>query len=168
MRHGLRELPGHAGWRCHRMLPRRSGEAHTLAERTAPDRNMAGRAPSQRQLRVGELIRHELAGIFARGETGDPALDGMGVTVLEVAVSPDLRIATAYVRPFAKGTGDTLLKALDRSRKYLRGLVSPRLQLRFVPELRFRLDTALDYAAHVDDLLKNPAVRRDLEKDSED
>jgi ribosome-binding factor A len=128
---------------------------------------MAGKAPSQRQLRVGELIRHELAGIFARGETGDPALDGMGVTVLEVAVSPDLRIATAYVRPFAKGTGDTLLKALDRSRKYLRGLVSPRLQLRFVPELRFRLDTALDYAAHVDDLLKNPTVRRDLEKDPE-
>ncbi len=84
-----------------------------------------------------------------------------------MAVSPDLRIATAYVRPFAKGTGDTLLKALDRSRKYLRGLVSPRLQLRFVPELRFRLDTALDYAAHVDDLLKNPTVRRDLEKDPE-
>src|SRR5687767_15531481 len=128
MRHGLRELPGHAGWRCHRMLPRRSGEAHTLAERTAPDRNMAGRAPSQRQLRVGELIRHELAAVFARGETGDPTLDRMGVTVLEVAVSPDLRIATAYVRPFLKGGGRELLATIDRNRKYIRGLISPRLK----------------------------------------
>lgn len=127
---------------------------------------MSANAPSQRQLRVGELIRHELAGVFARGETGDPALERMGVTVLEVAVSPDLRTATAYVRPFAKGSGTELLTAIERNRKYIRGLISPRLQMKFMPELRFRLDTTFDYAAHVDDLLQDPLVRRDLEKDT--
>jgi ribosome-binding factor A len=126
---------------------------------------MSSRAPSQRQLRVGELIRHELAGVFTRGETGDPALERIGVTVVEVAVSPDLRIATAYVRPFAHGTGEELLKAIERNRKYIRGLISPRLRMKFMPELRFRLDTTIDYAAHVDELLQDPSVRRDLEKE---
>jgi ribosome-binding factor A len=126
---------------------------------------MSSHAPSQRQLRVGELIRHELAALFARGETGDPALDRIGVTVLEVAVSPDLRIATAYVRPFLQGAGQELLAAMERNKKYIRGLISPRLNVKFMPELRFKLDTTLDYAAHVDELLQNPAVRRDLEKD---
>jgi ribosome-binding factor A len=125
---------------------------------------MSSSAPSQRQLRVGELIRHELAGLFSRGETGDPAIERMGVTVLEVAVSPDLRIATAYVRPFATASGEELLAALDRNRRYIRGLISPRLRMKFMPELRFRLDTALDYAAHIDELLKDPQVRRDLGK----
>jgi ribosome-binding factor A len=126
---------------------------------------MSSHAPSQRQLRVGELIRHELAALFARGETGDPALDRIGVTILEVAVSPDLRIATAYVRPFLQGAGQELLAAMERNKKYIRGLISPRLNMKFMPELRFKLDTTLDYAAHVDELLQNPAVRRDLEKD---
>jgi ribosome-binding factor A len=126
---------------------------------------MSSRAPSQRQLRVGELIRHELAGVFTRGETGDPALERIGVTVVEVAVSPDLRIATAYMRPFAHGTGEELLKAIERNRKYIRGLISPRLRMKFMPELRFRLDTTIDYAAHVDELLQDPSVRRDLEKE---
>ncbi|HYN00264.1 MAG TPA: 30S ribosome-binding factor RbfA [Aestuariivirgaceae bacterium] len=128
---------------------------------------MSSNAPSQRQLRVGELIRHELAGVFTRGETGDPALERIGVTVVEVAVSPDLRIATAYVRPFVQATGEELLTAIERNRKYIRGLISPRLRMKFMPELRFRLDTTLDYAAHVEELLKDPSVRRDLEKDQE-
>jgi ribosome-binding factor A len=128
---------------------------------------MPSHAPSQRQLRVGETIRHELAQIFARGETGDPALDRIGVTVLEVSVSPDLRIATAYVRPFAAGAGNELIAAIERNRRYIRGLISPRLRMKFMPELRFRLDTTLDYAAHVDELLQDPSVRRDLGKDQE-
>ena len=126
---------------------------------------MSSHAPSQRQLRVGELIRHELAAVFARGETGDPALDRIGVTVLEVAVSPDLRIATAYVRPFLQGAGPELLSAMERNKRYIRGLISPRLKMKFMPELRFRLDTTIDYAAHVDELLQDPLVRRDLEKE---
>jgi ribosome-binding factor A len=125
---------------------------------------MSSNTPTQRQLRVGELIRHELAGIFARGETGDPSLERMGVTVLEVEVSPDLRTATAYVRPFGRGTGAQLLSAIERNRRYIRGLISPRLRMKFMPELRFRLDTAMDYATHIDELLQAPAVKRDLEK----
>jgi len=128
---------------------------------------MSSSAPSQRQLRVGQLIRHELAGVFSRGETGDPTLERLGVTILEVAVSPDLRIATAYVRPFASGLGEELLAVLDRNRKYIRGLITPRLRMKFMPELRFRLDSALDYAAHIDELLRDPAVKRDLAKDGE-
>ena len=122
---------------------------------------MSGSAPSQRQLRVGELIRHALADVFSRGETGDPVVERLGVTVLEVAVSPDMRIATVYVRPFMQAGGDELVAALDRHRRYLRGLVTPMLKMKFMPELRFRLDTSLDYAAHVDELLSRPDVRRD-------
>jgi ribosome-binding factor A len=122
---------------------------------------MSGSAPSQRQLRVGELIRHALAEVFSRGETGDPVVERLGVTVLQVAVSPDMRIATVYVRPFMQAGGDDLIAALERHRRYLRGRVTPMLKMKFMPELRFRLDTSLDYAAHVDELLSRPDVRRD-------
>ena len=122
---------------------------------------MSGSAPSQRQLRVGELIRHALAEVFSRGETGDPVVERLGVTVLQVAVSPDMRIATVYVRPFMQASGDDLIAALERHRRYLRGRVTPMLKMKFMPELRFRLDTSLDYAAHVDELLSRPDVRRD-------
>jgi ribosome-binding factor A len=122
---------------------------------------MSGSAPSQRQLRVGELIRHALAEVFSRGETGDPVVERLGVTVLQVAVSPDMRIATVYVRPFMQAGGDDLIATLERHRRYLRGRVTPMLKMKFMPELRFRLDTSLDYAAHVDELLSRPDVRRD-------
>jgi ribosome-binding factor A len=122
---------------------------------------MPGAAPSQRQLRVGELIRHALAQVFSRGETGDPSIERLGVTVLEVSISPDMRIATVYVRPFVQGGGDELVAALERNRRYVRGLVTPMLKMKFMPELRFRLDTSLDYASHVDEILARPDVRRD-------
>lgn len=124
---------------------------------------MSGSAPSQRQLRAGELVRHALAEVFVRSETGDPVIERIGVTVVEVAMSPDLRIATAYVRPFLTGERNELAAALERSRRHIRGLISPRLTMKFMPELRFRLDTALDYAARVDEMLSDPAVRRDLD-----
>lgn len=126
------------------------------------------RQPSQRQLRAGELIRHALADIFLRGETGDPELERIGVSVLEVSMSPDLKIATAYVRPFAHGSGDELLRLLERQRRYVRGLVAPRVEMKFMPEIRFRLDTAMDYSAKIDDLLRSPPVARDLAKDPGD
>jgi ribosome-binding factor A len=119
-------------------------------------------APSQRQLRVGELVRHELAAIFSRGDILDPVVEAAGVTVTEVEMSPDLRLATVYVRPFSGGHGEPLVKALERHRKFIRGRVSPRLGLKFVPDLRFRLDTTLDYAEHIDRLLRDPQVARDL------
>jgi ribosome-binding factor A len=121
--------------------------------------------PSQRQLRAGELIRHALADIFLRGETGDPELEKVAVSVLEVRMSPDLRLATAYVRPLLGGRDAALLKALERNRKYIRGLVAPKVEMKFMPEIRFRVDTALDYAGKIDELLKSPAVARDLKRE---
>lgn len=123
-----------------------------------------GSAPSQRQLRAGELIRHALAGIFLRGETGDPDLERLKPSVHEVQISPDLKIATAYVRSLITGKDQQMLEALNRNRKYIRGLIAPKLDMKFMPEVRFRIDTALDYASKIDELLHSPEVARDLEK----
>ncbi len=121
--------------------------------------------PSQRQLRAGELIRHALAGILLRGETGDPDLERLGVTVHEVQISPDLKIATAYVRTLVDGAEGKALDALNRNRKYIRGLVAPKLDMKFMPEIRFRIDTALDYASKIDEILRRPDVARDLKSE---
>ena len=123
--------------------------------------------PSQRQLRAGELIRHALAEILLRGETGDPEIEKLGATVTEVAMSPDLRIATVYVRSFIDGQGETLVAALERNRRYIRGLLAPKLDMKFMPEVRFRIDTASDYADTIDRLLKDPVVARDLGPEKE-
>lgn len=123
-----------------------------------------GSAPSQRQLRAGELIRHALADIFLRGESGDPDLERLNPTVVEVQISPDLKIATAYVRTLRPNKEKALLEALNRNRRYIRGLVAPKLEMRFTPEIRYRVDTALDYATHIDEILRSPEVARDLEK----
>jgi ribosome-binding factor A len=127
------------------------------------------KTPSQRQLRAGELIRHALADIFLRGEVGDPVLETIGVNVLEVVMSPDLRLATAYVRPILAHREDELVKLLDRHRRHIRGLVTPRVDMKFMPDIRFRIDTALDYAEKIDRILRDPAVARDLgeKKESE-
>jgi ribosome-binding factor A len=124
---------------------------------------MASSAPSQRQLRVGEIIRHALAEVFSRNDTNDPDLDRLGVTVVEVQTSPDLRIATAYVRPFMEKDNDTLMQALERTRRHIRMLITPRVKLKYMPDIRFRIDTGLDYASHIDEILNSPAVRRDIE-----
>jgi ribosome-binding factor A len=119
-------------------------------------------APSQRMLRAGELIRHALAEIFMRGDTGDPELERLKPSVHEVQMSPDLKIATAYVRPLVNGNEQKLLHACTRNQKYIKGLLAPKLDMKFMPQLRFRVDTALDYAAKIDDLLRSPKVVRDL------
>ena len=123
-----------------------------------------GSAPSQRQLRAGELIRHALADIFLRGESGDPDLERLNPTIVEVQISPDLKIATAFVRTLQPGKEKALLEALNRNRRYIRGLVAPKLEMKFTPEIRYRVDTALDYANHIDELLRSPEVARDLDK----
>ncbi len=124
------------------------------------------RGPSQRQLRVGELVRHELSALFMRGDVMDPVIEKQGVTVLEVTTSPDLKIATAYVRPFQPG-GDpkALIEALNRNRKFIRGELAPRLELKFMPEFRFKIDTASDYASRIESLMADPRVARDLDAD---
>jgi ribosome-binding factor A len=124
-----------------------------------------GSAPSQRQLRAGELIRHALADIFLRGESGDPDLERLNPTVVEVQISPDLKIATAFVRTLLPNKEKALLEALNRNRRYIRGLVAPKLEMKFTPEIRYRVDTALDYAGKIDELLRSPEVARDLKKE---
>lgn len=121
-------------------------------------------APSQRQLRAGELIRHALSDILFRGETGDPELEKLGISVHEVQVSPDLKIATAFVRTLIDGADQKALEALNRNKKYIRGLVAHKVDMKFMPDIRYKIDTALDYANKIDDLLHSPEVARDLEK----
>lgn len=122
-------------------------------------------APSQRMLRAGELIRHGLADIFMRGETGDPELERLKFSVVEVQMSPDLKIATAFVRPLVAGQEKKVLHACTRNQSYMRGLLAPKLDMKFMPQLRFRIDTALDYASKIDDILHSPHVAQDLKKD---
>ena len=97
-----------------------------------------------------------------RGDTGDPELEKLAVSVVEVQMSPDLRIATAYVRGLIIGQDQLVLAALDRNKKYVRGLVAPRIDMKYMPEIRFRIDTSLQYAQKIDDLLANPKVASDL------
>ncbi|MBM3520372.1 MAG: 30S ribosome-binding factor RbfA [Alphaproteobacteria bacterium] len=123
-----------------------------------------GNAPSQRQLRAGELIRHALADILLRGETGDPELEALQVSVHEVQISPDLKIATAFISTLIKGEEQRALEALNRNKKYIRGLVAPKVDMKFMPDIRYRVDTALDYASRIDELLHRPDVARDLDK----
>ena len=122
------------------------------------------RAPSQRQLRVAEEIRHVLAGVFLRGEIRDPALSGESITVTEVRISPDLKHATAFVTRLGRSDIAELLPALRRTAPFLRGQLAHALKLRYAPDLAFQADTSIDYAAHVDELLHSPEVVRDLEK----
>jgi ribosome-binding factor A len=119
-------------------------------------------APSQRQLRAGELIRHALSTLIMRGETGDPALEKLQVSVVEVQMSPDLKIATAYVRGLLKEQDAAVLAALERNKRYIRGLLAPMVEMKYMPELRFRIDTSLDYARKIDELLADPKVASDL------
>jgi ribosome-binding factor A len=125
-------------------------------------RKQAGRGPSQRQLRVGEEVRHALVRILARGDLRDPELVGVQVTVTRVDVSPDLRNASAYVTPFGGGQADTLAAALNRAAGYFRGQLAHDLKLRYAPGIRFEIDRSFDHAGRIDRLLHDPRVARDL------
>ena len=120
-------------------------------------------SPSQRQLRVGEVIRRALSEILARGDVHDPDLARVSVTVAEVRVSPDLRQATAFVMPLGGVNTAEVVRALGRNRVELRRLVTDRIDLRFSPELAFRPDTRFDQMDRTRDILRSPDVRRDLE-----
>jgi len=105
---------------------------------------------SQRQLRVGELVRHALADILAHGSVHDPDLEGHIITVPEVRMSPDLRLATIYVMPLGGRDTELVLSALERNKKYLRGEIAHRVNLKFAPEIRFRVDERFDEAARIE------------------
>ncbi len=121
-----------------------------------------GGAPSQRQLRVGEELRHALVRILSRGNLRDPALDGVQVTVTEVHVSPDLRNATAFVVPFGGGQADALAAALNRAAGFFRVQLAHEVKLRYVPGVQFQVDRSFDHASRIDRLLHDPRVAPDL------
>jgi ribosome-binding factor A len=122
------------------------------------------KGPSQRQLRAGELIRHALADLLARGDVHDPVLEGRLITVPEVSLTADLRQATIYVMPLGGRDQSDVLAALERNKKYLRGEIARRVNLKFAPELRFRIDERFDEAERIEKLLRTPEVQRDLDK----
>ncbi|MEX1060831.1 MAG: 30S ribosome-binding factor RbfA [Methyloceanibacter sp.] len=122
-----------------------------------------GKPPSQRQLKVGEMIRHALADIFFRSEIVDEVLSRHSITVPEVRMSPDLKLATVYVLPLGGGEADEAVAHLEKHKRYLRGLLAKRVSMKFMPELRFKVDTSFEKSARIDELLASPKVARDLD-----
>ncbi|OFX07999.1 MAG: ribosome-binding factor A [Alphaproteobacteria bacterium RIFOXYD12_FULL_60_8] len=120
------------------------------------------KGPSQRQLRVGEEIRHVLAQVLEREEFRDPGLQGVRLTVTEVRVSPDLINATAFVVPLGGGDMTPILEGLKRVNSFLRREVSHAVRLRAAPNLFFEADRTFDEASHINELLHRPEVARDL------
>lgn len=123
--------------------------------------------PTQRMLRVGELVRHALAELFTRGEIEDPLLEGRVLTVPEVRMSPDLRLANAYVMPLGGEQAADVVAALNRHRKFIRGRIAPGLDLKFAPEVRFFVDETFDAYGRIDALLKSERVQRDLHPEAD-
>ena len=124
--------------------------------------------PSQRGLRVGELIRHAVSEMLTRGDVHDPVLEGHLITVPEVRLSPDLRLATIYVMPLGGRDIKEVIEALDRNKRYLRGEIARHVNLKFAPEIRFRADERFDEAERIEKLLRTPAVQRDLKRDEDE
>src|ERR1044071_2961456 len=124
--------------------------------------------PSQRQLRVSELVRHALAEMLARGEVHDPVIEGHLITVPEVRMTADLRLATIYVMPLGGRDGADVLAALERNQRFPRGEIARHVNLKFAPDIRFRIDERFDEAERIEKLLRTPAVQRDLDKKNSD
>jgi ribosome-binding factor A len=125
-------------------------------------RDHASSGPSPRQLRVGELVRHALADMLARGEVHDPVIEGHMITVPEVAMTADLRLATIYVMPLGGRDAKPVVEALERNKKFLRGEIARRINLKFAPDIRFRFDERFDEAERIEKILRTPEVQRDL------
>lgn len=120
--------------------------------------------PSQRQLRVAELIRHKLAELLARGEIHDDVIASHVITIPEVRLSPDLKLATVYVVTLGGADTEPVLKALDQNKRFIRGEIAHAVNLKFAPDLRFRRDETFEEASRIDALLASPKVRQDVEK----
>jgi len=119
-------------------------------------------------LRVGELIRHAVADMLTRGEVHDPVLEGHLITIPEVRMTADLRLATIYVVPLAGRDVKDVLEALERNKRYIRGEIAHRVNLKFAPEIRFRADERFDEAERIEKLLRTPAVQRDLKHENDE
>ncbi len=121
------------------------------------------KGPSQRQLKVGELIRHAIADIFNRGEIRDEVLERHSLTVPEVRMTPDLKLATVYVLTLGGGETEEAVEHLEKHKRFLRGELARRVSLKFMPELRFKVDTSFESSRRIDELLASPEVARDLD-----
>jgi ribosome-binding factor A len=121
--------------------------------------------PSQRQLRVGELIRHKLAEMLSRGDIHDDVLASHVVTIPEVRLSPDLKLATAYVITLGGADTEAVIEALNQNRRFIRGEIAHAVNLKFAPDIRFRRDETFEEASRIDALLASPKVRQDVDKD---
>ena len=128
----------------------------------------SGPGLSQRQLRVGEIVRHAIAEMLARGDVHDPVIESHMITVPEVRMTADLRLATVYVMPLGGRDADTVIAAFERNKKYLRGEIAHRVNLKFAPDIRFRIDDRFAEADRIDKLLHSPDVARDLNKENDD
>ncbi|RDJ16924.1 30S ribosome-binding factor RbfA [Rhizobium grahamii] len=121
-------------------------------------------APSQRMLRVGEQVRAAITQVLQRGEVRDDVIEKTVISISEVRMSPDLKIATAYVTPLGVTDHDAVIAALNRNAKYIRGRLGSQLrQMKYMPEVRFRDDTSFDNYKKIDELLRSPEVQRDLD-----
>lgn len=132
-----------------------------------PTRNRGGGAPSQRQLRAAELVRHALVEILAREDLRDPDLTGVSVTIGEVRASPDLKHMTAFVSALGPGDPKKVADGLTRAAGFLRARLGRTIDLRFTPELHFIPDVSYDEARHIDELLHDPRVAQDLKREDE-
>ncbi len=124
----------------------------------------ANLGPSQRQLRVGELLRHALSDVLIRGDIRDPDLVGVSVTITQVKPSGDMRYATVFCEPLGGKNADKIIAALNRNKAYLRGQMGHMIAIKFTPELRFVEDKSFAEAQKIETILKSPLVQRDLKK----
>ena len=120
--------------------------------------------PSQRMLRVAEMIRHKLSDMLSRAEIHDDVITGSVITVPEVRLSADLKLATAYVMPLGGENVEAVLAALNRNKRFIRGEIASAVNLKYAPDIRFKFDEMFDEAARIDQLLASPKVRADVAK----
>ncbi len=124
----------------------------------------SAKAPTQRMLRIGELIRHRIAELLVRGDIHDDIIASHSITIPEVRISHDMKLATIYVMPLGGDNMKPVIDALERNKKYIRAQVAQTLNLRYAPDLRFREDQTFEEATRIDRLLDSPHVRQDIEK----
>jgi ribosome-binding factor A len=124
--------------------------------------------PSQRQLRVGEMLRHALADVLRENDIRDPELEGVSVTITQVKPSPDMRYATVYCEPLGGQNAKQIVAALNRHKGFLRGEMGHRIAIKFTPDLRFVEDESFAEAQKIETILKSPEVQRDLSSSSDD
>ncbi len=132
-----------------------------------PKHDAAPAGASQRQLRVGELVRHAVSQMLTRGDIHDPVIESHMITIPEVRMTADLKLATIYVMPLGGRDAAEVVAALNTHKKYLRGEIAHRVNLKFAPDIRFRLDERFDEAERIEKLLRTPEVRRDLGTDGD-